>query len=65
MKHPTPCLTENAALEEAAALAERRKLQALDRLMEKLGAAPERDDFERAMHRLIDADKAALEAKGR
>lgn len=65
MKHPTPCLGENAALEEAAAIAERRKLRALDRLMEKLGVSPEQDEFETAMRALIDADKAALEAKGR
>lgn len=65
MKHPTPCLGKNAALEEAAAIAERRKLRALDRLMGKLGVRPERDEFEAAMHALVDADKAALEAKGR
>lgn len=67
MKHTTPCLIENSPLEAVAALADQRKRQALDRLMEKLEATPseEKDEFETAMHTLIDADKAALEAKGR
>jgi len=65
MKHTTPCLIENSPLEAVAAIADQRKRQALDRLMEKLEATPPRDEFENAMYGLIDADKAALEAKGR
>lgn len=65
MKHPTPCLSENAALEAQAALAEQRKLQALDRLMAKLDTPPEKDAFHLAMENLIDADKTAREARGR
>ncbi len=65
MKTAHTCLTENSSLEAAAALAEQRKHQALDRLTEKLNAPPERDAFETAMRALIDADKAVQEAKGR
>lgn len=59
---PHPCFETNKALEEAAAHAETRKNQAIDRLMGKLGP---KGEFEEAMNQLIDADKRALQEKGR
>ena len=52
------------ALEEAAEAAELRKRRAIQMLAEKLTSTPV-DRFERAMRDLIDADKKALEEKGR
>ena len=59
---PQPCFETNKELEAAARRAEQRKNQAIDRLMGKLGP---KDGFEQAMHELIDADKRALEERGR
>jgi hypothetical protein len=54
-------------MEKAAAEAEQRKVAALERLQRLAEGAPvlEPDSFEKAMQALIDADKAALEARGR
>jgi hypothetical protein len=64
---PRPCLQVNHDLETAAQLAEQRKHQAIDELLETLTetAGPRGDEFEHAMQALIDADKAALKARGR
>ena len=59
---PHPCFKTNKTLEEAARHAEARKNQAIDKLMGKLGP---RGEFEQAMSDLIDADKRALQEKGR
>jgi hypothetical protein len=59
---PLPCFEVNKPLEEAARKAEQRKAQAIDKLMGKLGP---RGEFEQAMHDLIDADRRALQEKGR
>jgi hypothetical protein len=59
---PHPCFETNKTLEEAARHAEARKNQAIDKLMGKLGP---RGEFEQAMSDLIDADKRALQEKGR
>jgi hypothetical protein len=59
---PLPCFEVNKQLEEAARKAEQRKAEAIDKLMGKLGP---RSEFEQAMHDLIDADKRALQEKGR
>jgi hypothetical protein len=59
---PHPCFETNKPLEEAARTAEERKVQAIDRLNAKLGP---RGEFERAMVDLIDADKRAIQEKGR
>jgi hypothetical protein len=61
---PHPCLEANKILEEAAARAEQRKHQAIDRLSEALGQ-PQEDGFHKAMVDLIEADKRALKEKGR
>ena len=58
---PQPCFEVNKDLENAARLAEQSKNQAIDRLTKKL--TPDR--FERAMADVIDADKRALQEKGR
>lgn len=52
-----PCIPPE--LKEQAAAAEKRKQEALDRLIDKTGAvAPdENDPFIRELERLIDADK--------
>lgn len=52
-------------LQEQAAAAEKRKDDVLDRMLGRVGAAPKEDAFERALRVLIDADKAALNAKTR
>ena len=66
---PRPCLAASPGLETAAQIAEQRKRQALDHLMEALSeaeaATSEDDAFGRAMVELIDADKRILEAKRR
>ena len=59
---PLPCFEVNKPLEEAARKAEQRKAEAIDKLMGKLGP---RREFEQAMHDLIDADRRALQEKGR
>jgi hypothetical protein len=59
---PLPCFEVNKPLEEAARKAEQRKAEAIDKLMGKLGP---RGEFEQAMSDLIDADKRALQEKGR
>jgi len=64
MIKPQPCFETNKALEEAARIAEQRKLRALDRLNEKLDV-PQDDAFTQAMRGLIDADKAALLVRGK
>jgi hypothetical protein len=61
---PQPCFEPPKQLEAAAALAEKRKREAIDRLTEKL-APSGNDRFEQAMRDLIDADKKALQEKGR
>jgi hypothetical protein len=66
---PYPCFEPNKELLAAAARAEERKNQAIDKIMGKLGP---KGSFEQAMHELIDADpstslrtgKRALEEKG-
>jgi hypothetical protein len=58
---PLPCFKVNKNLENAARQAEQRKNQAIDRLTKKL--KPNR--FERALVDVIDADKRALQEKGR
>lgn len=66
---PRPCLSPNPGLETAEQIAEQRKRQALDGLMEALSeaevAAAHDDKFGRAMVELIDADKKVVEAKRR
>jgi len=64
MMKPQPCFEPPRHLEEAAELAERRKREAIARLREKLGIN-NRDRFEQAMRGLIDADKRALQEKGK
>lgn len=59
-----PCFEAPKALEEAARLAEQRKRRAIARLTSKLDAVHPKDSFERAMEALIDADRAALQARG-
>ena len=56
---PHPCLNR---AREAAEKAERRKVEAIDRLNAKLGPG---GPFEQAMHDLINADKRATQEKGR
>jgi hypothetical protein len=69
MMKPQPCFDPPKHLEEAAELAEQRKREAIARLREKLG---EGDRFEQAMRDsahshapVIDADKGALQEKGK
>ena len=61
---PHPCFEVNRELEVAARQAERRKRDAIARLVEKLGIG-KRDRFGQAMRDLIDVDKRLLEEKGR
>lgn len=58
---PQPCFETNKTLEVAARQAERRKNQAIAKLMRKL--APH-DRFDQAMADLIDADKRTLDERG-
>ena len=53
---PQPIFEAPAHLEEAAEAAERRKREAIARLAEKL-SINDGDQFRRAVHDLIDADK--------
>lgn len=68
---PRRCFHEDDALEEAARLAEQRKRAAMGELAAALGGSlddrigQDPDAFETAMRALIDADKAALRARGR
>ena len=59
-----PVFEPPKALEEAAEAAEQRKRRAIQTLAEKLTPTPA-DRFEQAMRDLIDADKKALQEKGR
>jgi len=59
-----PCFEVDKQLEEAARQAEARKNRAIDRLTEKLGVGSA-DRFGPAVRDLIDADKRALQEKGR
>ena len=61
---PQPCFEPPKHLEEIAELAERRKREAIAQLLEKLGIN-NRDRFEQALRDLIDADKRALQEKGK
>ena len=62
MMKTQPCFEPPRHLEEAADQAEQRKREAIARLREKLG---EGNRFEQAMRDLIDADKRALQEKGK
>lgn len=66
---PRPCLPADPGLEAVAAIAEQRKRQALDGLMDALSSAEaveaNDDAFGRALVELIDADKHVMEAKRR
>jgi hypothetical protein len=57
-----PCFEPPKHLEEIADLAERRKREAIQRLRDKLGDG---DQFGQAIRNLIDADKRALQEKGK
>jgi hypothetical protein len=61
---PHPCFEVNKELEVAARQAERRKRDAIARLVEKLGIG-NRNRFGQAMRDLIAVDKRVLEEKGR
>jgi hypothetical protein len=63
MKSPPPvCPQLPPDVKRAAEQAEQRKQAALERLLNRL---PRDDAFEQAMRDLIDADKRALQEKGR
>jgi hypothetical protein len=63
---PLPCFEVNQQLEEAARDAEQRKNRAIERLTKKLGGRlTDGGRFERAIVDVIDADKYALQEKGR
>lgn len=66
---PRPCVAADTGLEAVAAIAEQRKRQALDGLMDALSSAEAAeandDEFGRALVELIDADKRVVEAKRR
>ena len=61
---PQPCFDPPRHLEEAAELAERRKREAIARLCGKLGIR-NRNRFEQAVCDLIDADRRALQERGK
>jgi hypothetical protein len=61
---PVPCFEVNKQLEEAAREAEVRKNRAIERLTEKLRTSS-CDRFGHGVRDLIDADKRALQEKGR
>lgn len=68
---PQRCYHEDPVLEAEAAAAERRKQVAMAELVHALGGTLDErvgqdgEAFEAALKRLIDADKAALKARGR